>query len=63
MLFKTSINNFDHLLKSPNNVFYIIPIIETRIIKQTSFSININPKTHSFEFTPNEPSAGELSCA
>ena len=55
--------NFDdleHLLKCTNKVFDIIAVTETRITKQTSLTININPRNYIIEFTPTESSAGGM---
>ena len=53
--------NFDdlqHLLNCTKNLFDIIAISETRIIKQVSLLNNLNLNNYSFEFTPTETSAG-----
>ena len=55
--------NFDdlqHLLKCTNNVFDIVGVSETRTMKKTSLTsnINLNMNIYSFEFTPGESSAG-----
>ena len=53
--------NFDdlqHLLKRTNKVFDIVAVSETRIMKKTSLTSNINLNNYSFEFTPTESTAG-----
>ena len=53
--------NFDdlqHLLKCTNKVFDIVAVSETRIMKKTSSTYNINLNNYSFEFTPTESTAG-----
>ena len=53
--------NFDdlqHLLKCTNKVFDIVAVSETRIVKKTSLTFNINLNNYSFEFTPTESTAG-----
>ena len=56
--------NFDyiqHLLKCTNKVFDIVAVSETRIMKKTSLSsnINLNMNNYSFVFIPTESTAGE----
>ena len=53
-------DDLDHLLKCTNKVFDIIAVTETRITKQTSLTININPRNYIIEFTPTESSAGGM---
>ena len=53
--------NFDdleHLLKTTNMNFHIIPISETRITKNINKITNININNCAYEFTPTESSAG-----
>ena len=51
--------NFDeHLLKCTNKVFDLIAVTETRILKQTSLTTNINLRNYTTEFTPTESPAG-----
>ena len=55
--------NFDdlhHLLNCTSNVFDIIVVSETRIIKQTLFTANINLTNYAIEFTPTQTSAGRM---
>ena len=51
-------DDLDHLLKCTNKVFDIIAVTETRIIKQTSLTTNINLINYAIEFIPTESSAG-----
>ena len=51
-------NDLQHLLKCTNKVFYIVAVSETRIMKKTSLTSNINLDNYSFEFTPTESPAG-----
>ena len=51
-------DDFQHLLSCTKTKFDIIGISETRITKQVSLSNNLNLNNYSFEFTPNETSAG-----
>ena len=56
--------NFDdlqHLLKCTNKVFDIVAVSETRIMKKTSLTSNINLSNYSFKFTPTESTAGGRS--
>ena len=56
--------NFDdlqHLLKRTNKVFDIVAVSETRIMKKTSLTSNINLSNYSFKFTPTESTAGGRS--
>ena len=46
------------MLKCTNQVFDIVIVSETRIIKKASLTSNVNLKNYSFEFTPTEQSAG-----
>ena len=58
MLFKQKFDDLDHLLKCTNKVFDIVAVTETRIIKQTTLTANINLRNYAIEFTPTESSAG-----
>ena len=53
-------DDLDQLLNWTNKVFDIIAVTETRIIKQTSFTTNINQRNYAIEFTPTESSAGSM---
>ena len=46
------------MLKCTNQVFDIVIVSETRIIKKASLTSNVNLQNYSFEFTPTEQSAG-----
>ena len=53
-----SFDDLQHLLSCTKTKFDIIAIGETRIIRQVSLLNNLNLNNYSFEFTPNETSAG-----
>ena len=55
---KKNFDDLQHLLKCTNNVFDIVTTSETRIMKKTSLTSNINLNHCSFEFTPTESTAG-----
>ena len=57
MLFKKDFDDLVHLIKSTNKVFNITPVSETRIIKQTFRTTNINLKKYCLESTLDESSA------
>ena len=55
------IKNFEdleYLLKATNKTFDVIAISESRILKDTNLSKNINIYNYSVEFTPVESHAG-----
>ena len=54
-------NDLQHLLKFTNKIFGIIAVSETRIMKKTSLTSNINLSNYSFKFTPTESTAGGRS--
>ena len=51
-------DEFQHLLSCTKNVFDIIAISETKIIKNVSLLNSLNLNNYSFEFTPTETCAG-----
>ena len=59
--FNKNFDDLQHLLKCTNKVFDIVAVSETRIVKKTSLTFNINLNNYSFEFTPTESTAGGLS--
>ena len=50
--------DLEYLLKATNKTFDIITISETRILRDTNLSKNINIYNYSVEFTPTESHAG-----
>ena len=50
--------DLEYLLKATNKTFDIIAISESRILKDTNLSKNINIYNYSVEFTPTESHAG-----
>ena len=57
-MFIKNFDDFQHLLKSAKKFFDVVAVTETRIMKKTSLTSNINLKNHSFELTPTESTAG-----
>ena len=51
-------DDLQHLLSRTKNNFDNIGVTETRITKQVSLLNNLNLKSYSYEFTPNETTAG-----
>ena len=50
--------DLEYLLKATNKTFDVIAISESRILKDTNLSKNINIYNYSVEFTPTESHAG-----
>ena len=50
--------DLEYLLKTTNKAFDVIAISESRILKDTNLSKNINIYNYSVEFTPTESHAG-----
>ena len=50
--------DLEYLLKATNKTFDVIVIGESRILKDTNLSKNINIYNYSVEFTPTESHAG-----
>ena len=50
--------NLEYLLKSTNINCNIIPVSETRTMKNLEITQNINVKNYNFEYTPTESTAG-----
>ena len=58
MFIDKNLDDLQHLLKCANKIFDIVAISETRIMRKTSLTSNINLNNFSFEFTPSESTAG-----
>ena len=50
--------DLEYLLKSTNINYNIIPVSETRTMKNLEITQNINVKNYNFEYTPTESTAG-----
>ena len=50
--------DLEYLLKATNKTFDVIAISESRILKDTNLSKNINIYNYSVEFTPTESHVG-----
>ena len=56
--FNKNFEDLEYLLKATKKTFDVIAITESRVLKDTNLSKNINIYNYSVEFTPTESHAG-----